>query len=285
LAGLLALAQALIQSKAELAAPLIFMGNVGEEGEGDLRGVRHLYRQTPLAGRIAAHIVLDGAGAEQAVTQALGSRRFRVTISGPGGHSFTDAGTPNPIAALASALALVAETALPLEPRTTLNLGTISGGTSVNAIPERAQAAIDFRSTSPEQLVRLEVALHRAVEDSVDRANEKAKSAATDGRGLLSFAIDQIGDRPAANLPASSPLMEALLAVDRHLGLRTEQRLGSTDANIPLSLGIPSLSIGSGGDGGGAHTLAEWYSARNRESGLKRALLLALAICEWAAGQ
>jgi acetylornithine deacetylase/succinyl-diaminopimelate desuccinylase-like protein len=283
LAGLLALAQALIHSQTQLASPLIFIGNVGEEGEGDLRGVRHLYRQSALAGRIAAHIVLDGAGAEQAVTRALGSRRFRVTVTGPGGHSFTDAGTPNPIAALASALASIAETALPQEPRTTLNLGTISGGTSVNAIPESAQAAVDFRSTSPEQLVRLEVALHRAVEDAVNRANAKAQSSRTDSRGLLSFAINLIGDRPAALLPANSPLMEALLAVDRHLGLRTEQRLGSTDANIPLSLGVPSLSIGAGGEGGGAHTLAEWYSAHGRETGLKRALLLALAMCEWAA--
>ena len=283
--GMLAIAHALIQVKAELAAPLLFLGNVGEEGEGDLRGMRFLYQQTALAGRIAAHIVLDGAGAESAVTQALGSRRYRVTVTGPGGHSFTDAGTPNPIAALASALAVLAETPLPDEPRTTFNVGTISGGTSVNSIPESAQAAIDFRSTSPEQLVRLEVALHRAVEDAVDRCNARAKSAARHERGLLAFAIDLIGDRPATQLATDSPLLEALLAVDRHLGLKTEQRLGSTDANIPLSLGIPALSMGAGGEGGGAHTLAEWYSARNRAAGLKRVLLLTLAMTEWAAEQ
>ena len=123
-AGMLAIAQALLKSKAEVPVPLIFMGNVGEEGEGDLRGVRHLYDANPLARRIAAHIVLDGAGAESAVTQALGSRRFRVTVSGPGGHSFTDAGTPNPIAALASALSVLAQTELPEQPRTTLNVNT-----------------------------------------------------------------------------------------------------------------------------------------------------------------
>jgi len=284
-AGMLAIAHALTHSQTELAAPLLFLGNVGEEGEGDLRGIRHLYRQSALAGRIAAHIVLDGAGAEQAVTQALGSRRFRVTISGPGGHSFTDAGTPNPIAALASALSVLARTPLPEEPRTTLNLGTIHGGTSVNAIPESAQAAIDFRSTSPEQLVRLEVALHRAVEDAVEECNAQAKSLARHERGLLAFTIDLIGDRPAARLPEDSPLLEILHAVDRHLGLRTEQRLGSTDANIPLSLGVPALSLGAGGDGGGAHTLAEWYSARDRETGLKRVLLLVLAMAGWAATQ
>ncbi len=283
-AGMLAIAKALFQSQVELSAPLVFLGNVGEEGEGDLRGMRHLY-QSALAGRIAAHIVLDGAGADSAVTQALGSSRYRVTVTGPGGHSFTDAGTPNPIAALASALAVLVETPLPEEPRTTLNLGTIHGGTSVNSIPESALATVDFRSTSPEQLLRLEVALHRAVEDAVERANSQAKSRAKQGRGLLAFAIDLIGDRPAAQLAANSPLLEALSAVDRHLGLRTELRLGSTDANIPLSLGIPALSIGAGGEGGGAHTLAEWYSAKDRELGLKRVLLLALAMVEWAAEQ
>jgi acetylornithine deacetylase/succinyl-diaminopimelate desuccinylase-like protein len=284
-AGMLAIAHALIEAKAELPAPLIFLGNVGEEGEGDLRGMRHLYRQSALAGRIAAHIVLDGAGADSAVTQALGSRRFQVTVSGPGGHSFTDAGTPNPIVALAFALAALAETALPEEPRTTLNLGTVRGGTSVNSIPESAQASIDFRSTSAEQLTRLEVALHRAVEDSVQRTNAAVKAETAQSRGLLSFSIVKIGDRPAAQLPVDSQLFEGLRAVDRHLGLRSDFRLGSTDANIPLSLGVPALSLGAGGDGGGAHTQAEWYSAKDREVGLKRVLLLTLAMCEWAAEQ
>ena len=283
--GMLAIAHALVQAKTVLPAPLIFLGNVGEEGEGDLRGVRHVYSHSPLAGRIAAHIVLDGAGADSAVTQALGSRRFLVNITGPGGHSFTDAGTPNPIAALASALAALAGTTLPQEPRTTLNLGTIGGGTSVNSIPESAQASIDFRSTDPDQILRLEVALHRAVEDAVDRCNARAKDSASGNRSRLSYTIAKIGDRPAAHLPADSPLLEALRAVDRHLGLRTDLRLGSTDANIPLSLGVPALSMGAGGDGGGAHTQAEWYSARDRETGLKRVLLLTLSMLEWAAGQ
>jgi acetylornithine deacetylase/succinyl-diaminopimelate desuccinylase-like protein len=278
--GMLAVAHALMKAKIELPAPLIFLGNVGEEGEGDLRGVRHFYQENALAGRIAAHIVLDGAGADTAVTQALGSRRYLVAITGPGGHSFTDAGTPNPIAALASALAILSQTELPEDPRTTLNVGTIRGGTSVNSIPESAQASIDFRSTDPEQLLRLEVALHRAVEDAVERGNASAR---TRTRGVLVFVITRIGDRPAAQLPGDSPLLGVLRAVDRHLGLRTNLRLGSTDANIPLSLGVPAMSIGAGGDGGGAHTQAEWYSAKNREVGLRRVLLLTLAMIEWAA--
>src|SRR5665213_134880 len=282
-AGVLAIARAQVEAKIELPAPLIFLGNVGEEGEGDLRGVRHFYNQRSLAGRVAAHIVLDGAGADSAVTQALGSRRYQVTINGPGGHSFTDAGTANPIAALATALATLSEVSLPEEPRTTLNVGTIRGGTSVNSIPESAQAAIDLRSTDPGQLLRLEVALHRAVEDAVAHWNGRVKVGTANGEKPLSFTIVKIGDRPAANLPGDSPLLEALRAVDRHLRLRTDLRLGSTDANIPLSLGVPALSMGAGGDGGGAHTQAEWYSAKDRESGLRRVLLLTLAMLAWAA--
>ncbi|MGA2651291.1 MAG: M20/M25/M40 family metallo-hydrolase [Terracidiphilus sp.] len=283
--GLLAIAHALVQANVELQAPIILVGNVGEEGEGNLRGVRHLYEQSALAGRIAAHIVLDGAGADSAVTQGLGSRRYRVAVTGPGGHSFTDAGTPNPITALAAALSILAQTPLPEEPRTTFNIGTIHGGTSVNSIPESVNASIDFRSTSPEQLLRLEVALHRAVEDAVDQANKSIRSVAIRNRGVLAFSITKIGDRPAAHLPADAPLLDALRAVDRHLGLHTDLRLGSTDANIPLSLGVQSLSMGAGGMGGGAHTLAEWYSAQEREVGLRRILLLTLAMTQWAAEQ
>jgi tripeptide aminopeptidase len=283
--GMLALAQALTQAKVKVAVPVVFMGNVGEEGEGDLRGVRYFYEQRALAGRIAAHVVLDGAGADSAVTQALGSRRFQVTINGPGGHSFTDAGTPNPIATLATAITMLARTPLPDAPTTTLNIGTIQGGTSVNSIPESASASVDFRSTSSDELLRLEVALHRAIEDAVDQANAATKSLSARQRGKLTFTIKKIGDRPAAHLAADSPILEALRAVDRHLGIHTDLRLGSTDANIPIALGVPAISVGAGGDGGGAHTLAEWYSDKNREIGLRRILLLTLALAEWAAEQ
>jgi tripeptide aminopeptidase len=285
IAGLLAIVHALIRSKVALATPLLVLANVGEEGEGDLRGIRYFYDQDALAGRVAAHIVLDGAGADSAVTQALGSRRFQITISGPGGHSFTDAGTPNPIAAIASALAALSEEQLPDNPRTTQNFGTIHGGTSVNSIPESATASIDFRSTSPDELLRLEAALHRAVEDAVGYWNQTAATISSHSRGPLTFRVEKIGDRPAAQLPDDSPILEALRAVDRHLGLRTDLRLGSTDANIPISCGIPALSMGAGGEGAGAHTLGEWYSDQDREEGLRRVLLLTLAMTEWAAEQ
>jgi acetylornithine deacetylase/succinyl-diaminopimelate desuccinylase-like protein len=162
--------------------------------------------------------------------------------------------------------------ALPDIPRTTVNAGTIEGGTAVNAIPEQASARFDLRSTDPEQLIRLEVELHRAVEDAVIAAQGRAT-----GSDNLSFVVEKIGDRPAGRLPADSELMSLLEAVDRHLAIRTEKRLASTDANIPLSLGIPAVSIGGGGTGGGIHTHAEWYDGNGRDLGLRRILLLLLA--------
>jgi tripeptide aminopeptidase len=292
-AGLLAMAAALESCGIELPCDLLFAGNVGEEGEGDLRGMRYLYGASPWRERIGANVVLDGAGSEVVVTQALGSRRFLVTLKGPGGHSWTDAGTPNPIVVLSRAIAAVSEIALPTSPRTTLNIGTIEGGSSVNSIPEFATARFDLRSLEAEQLVRLEVELHRAVEDAVLLANASLRTTHPKGTGPsasrgssvpnagsrtgpLQFMIDRIGDRPAGRLADDSALLEALHAVDRHLGIRTEQRVASTDANIPLSLGIPALSIGAGGDGGGIHTRGEWYDASGRELALKRILLLLL---------
>ena len=236
----------------ELPCDLLFAGNVGEEGDGNLRGMRYLYGASPWRERIGANVVLDGAGCEVVVTEALGSRRFLVTVQGPGGHSWTDAGTPNPIVVLSRAIAAMSEIALPASPRTTLNIGTMEGGSSVNSIPERATARFDLRSLDAEQLVRLEVELHRAVEDAVLAANTSGRAKASGSNVTpVQFLIERIGDRPAGRLSDNSRLLEALHAVDRHLGIRTEQRVASTDANIPLSLGIPALSIGAGGDGEG----------------------------------
>jgi tripeptide aminopeptidase len=274
-AAMLAIAAAMQHAGLETECEVQFVGNVGEEGEGDLRGMRHFYRDASEAREhIAGHIVLDGAGHESAVTHALGSQRYLVTITGPGGHSWTDAGRPNPIILLSRAIQRFSTVTLPDLPRTTMNVGTIEGGTAINAIPERAAARIDLRSTDPEQLIRLEVELHRAVEDAVMAANQAQQAEASSIR----FAIEKIGDRPAGRLPADSELMALLEAVDRHLAIRTEMRLASTDANIPLSMGVPAVSIGGGGEGGGIHTHAEWYDARGRDLGLRRILLLLLAV-------
>jgi tripeptide aminopeptidase len=273
-AALLAIAAALRHAVIRPACDLIFVGNVGEEGEGNLRGMRHFYQHAPWRQRVAAHVVLDGAGHEVAVTHALGSRRYLVAINGPGGHSWTDAGRANPVVVLSRAIARLGDLDLPSKPRTTLNVGTIEGGTSVNAIPEQVTARFDARSTDTEQLIRLEVEIHRAVEDAVIEANEGVKR-----EHALQFTIETIGDRPAGRLDEHAMVFENLRAVDRHLGIRTETRIASTDANIPLSLGVPALSLGAGGDGGGIHTRNEWYDARGRELGLRRILLLLLACC------
>jgi tripeptide aminopeptidase len=285
--ALLAIAAAMRDAGLNPACDLLLLGNVGEEGEGNLRGIRHIYEQSPWRERIAANVVLDGAGHEVAVTQALGSRRFLVTISGPGGHSWTDAGRPNPIVVLSEAIARMSAVQLSESPRTTLNVGTIEGGTSVNAIPEQASARFDLRSTDAAELIRLEVELHRAVEDAVLEANRSIaaeNSSRKNGKKLaLRFAIENIGERPAGLLAADANILETLRAVDRHLGIRTETRVASTDANIPLSRGIEAISMGAGGDGGGVHTRGEWYDGRGRDLGLRRILLLVLALADHAA--
>jgi acetylornithine deacetylase/succinyl-diaminopimelate desuccinylase-like protein len=278
--GLLALATAMTRTGLAPRCDLYFVGNVGEEGEGNLRGMRHVYDHAPWRERIAAHLVLDGAGHEIAVTTALGSRRFLVTVCGPGGHSWTDAGRPNPIVVLSDAigrLRAAAETAAASGVRSSWNVGTIEGGSSVNAIPERAEARFDLRSTDAEELVRLEVALYRAVEDAVLAS---ATLQEKPGDPQISFEITQIGDRPAGALPEGARILGLLRAVDRHLQFRTELRTASTDANIPLSRGVEAVAIGAGGDGGGIHTRGEWYDARGRDLGLRRVLLLLLALAD-----
>ncbi|MGH9587289.1 MAG: peptidase dimerization domain-containing protein, partial [Acidobacteriaceae bacterium] len=217
-----------------------------------------------------------GAGHESVVTEALGSRRFQVTLRGPGGHSWSDAENPNPIVALSRAIARLSEMDLSAAPRTTINVATVEGGTAVNVVPDCASARFDFRSTDSEHLIRLEVELHRAVEDAVMAANETRRGR-RQSKGL-EFSIKKIGERPAGALPNDSAAYRMLRAVDRHLGIRTEPRTASTDANIPLSRGVQALSLGAGGTGGGIHTPQEWYDAKDRESGLRRVLLLILAL-------
>lgn len=275
-AGLLALAAALQHADITPECDLIFAGNVGEEGEGNLRGVRYLYDQPDLRARVAAHLVIDGAGHEVAVTEALGSERYQVTLSGPGGHSWADADHPNPIVVLSKAIVRLSDVELSESPRTTMNVGTIEGGTAINVVPDHASARFDFRSTDPGQLIRLEVELHRAIEDAVLAANDTCERKKR-GNALIST-INKIGARPAGSLPLNSQLYHLLLAVDRHLGIRTEARTASTDANIPLSLRVPALSMGAGGTGGGIHTPQEWYDAKERVLGLRRILLLMLAL-------
>jgi len=271
LSGLLAIAAAMRHAELAAEVPVLFAANVGEEGEGDLRGMRHLFTASPYAPRIAAALALEGGGSSSVVTRALASRRFRVTVTGPGGHSWTDAGAPNPILVLARALLSLESLDLPHAiPRTTLNIGQIAGGTSINSIPASASAWLDLRSTDPGQLEAADAALRQSLHEWVSH------STPNDGPAVLTLAIETIGDRPGGALPEDSPLMAALRAADRHLNLRTEPGLGSTDANIPLSLGVPAAAIGAGGLGGGIHTLQEWYDPTGRNPALRRILLTLL---------
>lgn len=267
--AMLAVASAMKQADVRPAGNIVFIGNVGEEGEGNLRGMRRIFSDPHWGDVVRSLLVIDGAGADTYVTHALGSKRFEVTFRGPGGHSWSDFGIPNPIVLLCRALSQFSQGEVPETPRTTFNIGVIQGGTSVNSIPESASARVDLRSASSQELQKLEARLHECIKAAVPLSAAEQR---------ISFEIKAIGDRPAATLPADARILHVIRAVDAHLGIKSIPRLASTDANIPLSLGREAITIGSGGDGGGAHTLREWFDCTHRDLGLKRILLAALTL-------
>jgi len=262
------------------ALPFVFIGNVGEEGEGDLRGMRHIFSAPRWKDSIAYSLVLDGAGSDTIVAEALGSRRFEVIVRGPGGHSWSDFGAPNPILVLARAIEAFTETPVPSSPKTTFNIGVIRGGTSVNSIPESASMRVDIRSTSMAEMERLEQALRLALDHAVEEESQASqRRGATQRRPFgLSCEVVVIGNRPAGELDSNARILQVIRAVDAQLGNAAQVQRASTDANIPLSLGREAIAIGGGGSGGGAHTLQEWFDCRGRELGLKRVLLTLLAL-------
>jgi tripeptide aminopeptidase len=273
LAALVAIARAFQAAKLKPQRTILFAANVGEEGEGNLRGMRALidaYRT-----KLRAVIVLDGSGTDHVTTKALASRRLEVTITGPGGHSWSDFGMVNPINALVRGSVRFISTKIPVSPRTTFNLGQIEGGTSVNSIPHEAKLKVDLRSESEDELVRMESALRdciaTGVKDEIDNARDRSK-------GKLEWKVEVIGSRPGGELAADSSLLASLRAADDYLGNQSRIERSSTDANIPLSLGIEAIAIGAGGNGGGAHSLQEWYEPSGRELGLQRALLTLLGV-------
>jgi len=262
------------------ALPLLFIGNVGEEGEGDLRGMRRIFADQTWSASISQSLILDGAGADTIVAEALGSRRFEVIVRGPGGHSWSDFGAPNPILVLARAIHTFTQTPVPSSPKTTFNVGVIRGGTSVNSIPESASMRVDIRSTSMSEMERLEKALRLSLDYAIEEETQ-----AVEARGLsqrrpygLSAEVVVIGNRPAGELSPSARILQVIRAVDAQLGNVAQVQRASTDANIPLSMGREAIAIGGGGTGGGAHTLQEWFDCGGRELGLKRILLTLLAL-------
>ena len=272
LAGLLAIAR-VITSFPNLADDfrnLVFVANVGEEGEGNLSGMRYLCRQSSTGGRIQSFLILDGPNVDHVTSQALASRRFDVSISGPGGHSWSDYGFANPVHALARAITSFTEQRLPSNgsPRSSFNFGIIEGGSSINSIPTLARTKVDIRSESAAKLDEIAGLLTTAVELALETENERASG------GKVTAKIKEIGSRPGGRLPDDAYILQAVRAVDSHLGIRSHLDCASTDANVPLSMGLPAISIGAGGHGGGAHTPQEWFHPDGRELGLKRILLM-----------
>ena len=282
LTALLAIAALLCAVRIHHALPFLFIGNVGEEGEGDLRGMRRIFSASRWKDCIASSLVLDGAGSDTIVAEALGSRRFEVIVRGPGGHSWSDFGAPNPILVLARAIQSFAQTPVGLAPKTTFNIGVIRGGTSVNSIPESASMRVDIRSTSMAEMERLEQALRLALQRAVEEESQLSEKRARSQRRPfgLSSEVVVIGSRPAGELQPNARILQVIRAVDAYLGNAAQVQRASTDANIPLSLGREALAIGGGGQGGGAHTLQEWFDCSGRELGLKRILLTLLALAE-----
>ena len=278
--ALLAVAAGLRECRIQHLSPIVLVGNVGEEGEGDLRGMRQIFSDRRWQESIAYNLVLDGAGNDTIVAEALGSRRFEIIVRGPGGHSWSDFGAPNPIVVLARAIESFTQTPVPASPKTTFNIGVVRGGTSVNSIPESASMRVDIRSTSTPEIERLERALRVALDQAVaneTRATEHRSKGHRRPFGLSSEVV-MIGNRPGGELDAGARILHVIRAVDSHLGNVAQVQRASTDANIPLSLGREAIAIGGGGSGGGAHTLQEWFDASGRELGLKRILLTLLAL-------
>jgi tripeptide aminopeptidase len=275
LAGMLALARALAAAGWPTRAPVAFVGTVGEEGAGDLRGAKHYLAQH--AGRTAAFIALDGAGASRIIHAGVGSRRLRVQFRGPGGHSWSDWGAPNAVHAAGRAIAALCALELPAEPRTTLTVARVGGGTSINTIPADAWIELDLRSEQRDPLRDLE----RRVHDTL-------RQAATDGStGDETMTCDSavIGDRPAGVTAAAHPLVRLAEEATRAIGLVPELTSSSTDANVAMSLDIPAIAIGAGGAAGGTHTTGEWYENADGALGIERALLIVLGAAGLAAGR
>jgi acetylornithine deacetylase/succinyl-diaminopimelate desuccinylase-like protein len=277
LAALVALSKAFREAKIKTTKTILFVADVGEEGEGNLRGMRALVEAYKK--RLKYVLALDGSATEYVTTAALASRRVEITIAGPGGHSWSDFGAPNPIHALGRGIARFVTARVPESPRTSFNIGEIEGGTSVNSIPSTAHMKVDLRSESETELAELETLLRDAVKAGIDEEMSAARERGMAGSAnLLNLKINVLGVRPAGELSENSPLLAALLAADNQLGNRSRRERSSTDANIPLSVGIPAISLGAGGRSGGAHTLDEWYDPAGRELGLQRVALTVLAV-------
>lgn len=273
LAVLVAIARSMDHGRVQTPGTVTFVANVGEEGLGDLRGVKELFAGDR-AGQIDRFVTIDNAGIS-ITNRAVGSHRYRVTFKGPGGHSFGAFGLANPANALGRAIAKIAEFQVPSQPRTTFNVGRIGGGTSVNAIPFESWMEVDLRSSEPGPLAELDLKLRRAVETAV--AEENARWG---GHATITSLVELVGDRPAGSTPATSVIVETAQAVARELGLVASLSEGSTDANVPMSRRIPAIAIGGGGSSDDSHAPQESFDMTDSWKGTANALLLTIALAQ-----
>jgi tripeptide aminopeptidase len=274
LAVLVSIARALKAGDVQTPGTVTFVANVGEEGLGDLRGMKTLFNDT-LKGRVDRFVSIDGPGLH--VTHvAVGSLRYRITFKGPGGHSFGEFGMPNPANALGRAVAKIADLRVTATPRTTFNVGRIGGGTSVNAIPSEAWMELDLRSTDAAALAGLDGRIQQAIDSSVEEENRRW------GReGRVTVAKELVGNRPAGVLPPSSAIVQTVRAAGQALlGVNIPLSEGSTDANLPLSLDIPAVTIGAGGAGDGAHATTEVFDSTDSWKGTQNAVLVTVALAQ-----
>ena len=271
LAVLIAIARALDLAGVETDGSVTFVGTVGEEGLGDLRGVKALVNET-LKGRIDYFVALDGSGSS-ITNVGVGSRRYRVAFRGPGGHSYNNFGRASPVNALGRAIARISDIQVPSPPRTTFNVGRIRGGTAVNAIPEEAWMEVDLRSTDQAALDQLDKAVHQTIKEAAATENARWKQ-----NGAVAVTIERVGDRPGGRTDQSSRIVQAALAASKTVKLPARLVENSTDANVPMQLGIQAISIGAGGTGANTHSLAETFDSTDSGRGTARALLLTIAL-------
>ena len=273
LAVVLAVVRAMNQAKLQTQGTITFVGTVGEEGLGDLRGVKYLFNEG-MKGQIDRFVSLDGTGL--GITHiAVGSLRYRVTFKGPGGHSYGAFGRiANPLHALGRAIETISQFEVPADPKTTFNVGRVGGGTSVNSIPFESWFEMDMRSASPSALQALDAKFHRAVDEAVKAEDARWKT------NVLTVDKALVGNRPAGQTAATSPIVQAAVSVTRALGFPAALDEGSTDSNIPMSLGIPAITIDGGGIGRGSHALDESFDPTDSWKGSQRALLVAIALAQ-----
>jgi di/tripeptidase len=273
LALLLTVARAMNAAKFETASDILLVGNVGEEGEGDLRGVKYLLQKGKYKGRIQRFISIDGGDQGSITNGALGSKRYRVTFKGPGGHSYGAFGLVSPAFAMGNAMTKFSRLVVPRNPKTTFNVGVVSGGTSVNSIPVDMSMDVDMRSESPEELRKLVESFQRVVREAVDEENKTRSTA----EGRIVADVKLIGDRPAGETALSSSLVEITTAAVRAYGLKPTYNISSTDSNIPISMGVEAVTIGRG-PGGRSHSLDEWTDVEKKSAVQAAEVTLAIVL-------